>query len=279
MNRSFFYLILFFAGALMMPSCKQKTLDMTILTTTMYEDAVFEGIHVEDAWQVTIVQDSQKKGVELEYSAFLEDYLRVVKEGSTLDISFSQRLNLPVNTVKNATVYVSSLDKLALSEASSIELQGSFVSDSLSVEMEEASTLRGGCYSGKLNMELHEASVVADFVAEGATCHLILEEGSVFKGTLTASDLLDVEISDASRMTTYGGNTPFAKVTMEEAGFLNMTQTVTQEMHIDMRSASEASVNVINRIDGSLQDASKLFLIGNPITNLNCDDTSTLSPL
>ena len=279
MNRRYLYLVLFFTGALMLSSCRDKTLDMTVLTKTMYENVAFDEIYAEDAWQITIVQDSERQGVELEYSAFLEEYLQVMKSGSALNISFSQRLNLPAQTVKNAKVYVSSLEKLSLTEASMVELQGCFAGRSLVVNLGEASVLKGGFFTGNLNMELDEASIVADFSAEGATCHLNLEEGSVFKGSLTAYELLEVEVSDASRMTTYGGSAPVANVALEEASFVNMTQTMTDEMYITMKSASEASVNVINRIDGTLQDASMLYLIGNPIMNLNCDDSSTISPL
>lgn len=273
-------MILFFVGVLMLPSCKDnKTLDMNVLTNTLYEDAFFDEIRMEDAWQVTIVQDSQRKGVELEYSAFLEDYLRIVREGSALDIAFTQRLNLPSQTVKNATVYVPSLRKLVLKEEASAELQGDFHGDKLEVTQKEKSKLRGGCYHGSLMMELSDASMVVDFTTEGDSCVVLLEDASVFKGTLTATSHLDLQVKDESRFTTYGGNAPITIINMDNKAFLNMTQTVVGTMFVELSSASEANVHVVDRLQGSLRDASVLYYQGNPILQVDCDTTSHLYSL
>ncbi len=279
MNRRYFYGILFLLGALLMPSCKDKTLDMTVLTKTLYEDAVIDEFHVEDAWQVTIVQDSSKKGVELEYSAFLEEFLKIVKEGSALDIAFTQRLNLPSQTVKNATVYVPSLRKLVLEEEASAALQGEFYGNKLEVTQKDKSTLRGGSYFGSLTMALSDASKVVDFTVAGDSCGMSLEDASVFKGTLTASTLLDLQIKDESRLTTYGGNTPTTIINMSNKAFLNMTQTVVDEMFIEMSSSSEANVRVVSSLEGVLRDTSVLYYQGNPVLNVDCDTTSHLLPL
>lgn len=260
-------------------ACRDKELDMTVLTNTIYEDAVIDALNVEDSWNVTVVQDSMKRGVELEYSAFLEDYLQLVKEGSTLDIRFSQRLNLPAATVKHATVYVSSIRQITLKEAATLDLQGSFAGDSLVVDLKEATTLRGGTFYGDLVMELDEASAVGDFSAEGARCSVTLKDASVFKGILSFTEMLDVAVSDASRMTTYGGAAPVATVSVEEAGFLNMTQTAVGEMHIHLCSASEASVYAATLLEGTIRDASTLYHAGPAVLQIDGDDSSSIYPL
>lgn len=277
MSKKQLYLILFIVGALMLPSCKDKTLDTTVLTKTMYEDVVFDEIHAEDAWQVIIVQDDQKRGIELEYSAFLEEYLKMTKEGSSLDISFTQRLNLPLNTVMTVTVYVPSLSKLVLEEAASAELQGDFHGDRLEVLLKEKSSLRGGNFFGALLMELSDASKVVDFTADGDSCSVLLENVSVFKGTLTAAARLDLQIKDGSRFTTYGGSATQANIYMTDLAFLNMIRTVVDVMYIELNSASEATVYVVDRLEGSVREASVLYYQGYPVLNVDCDSTSNLS--
>lgn len=252
---------------------------MTVLTKTLEEDAVVDVINVEDAWEVTIVQDEHRRGVELEYSAFLEEYLMVHSDGSALEVGFKQRLNLPSATVKHATVYVPSLRELYLKEAVSAVIQGSFVGDRLLVELDDAATLCGGSFTGELQMALDGASVVGDFSAEGTKVNLSLEGASVFKGILTATEKLDIHVVDASRMTTYGGYAPLASVNVESASFLNMTQTEVGEMHINLSSAAEASVKATTLLEGSVKDASTLYFEGQPQLQLDSDESSSVHPL
>ena len=274
------YLIIALIGVLMgLASCRDKDLDMTLLTKTLYEDAVFDALYAEDAWNVILVQNSLKRGVELEYSAFLEEYLQIRKDGSMLDMRFTQRLNLPNATVKNATVYVPSLRQVTLREAATVDLQGSFAGDSLVLDLKEATTLRGGLFLGNLAMELDDASTVVEFSAEGEACSLILRNASVFKGILSFSETMDLTVSEASRMTTYGGNAPVATVTVEEASFLNMTPTAVGKMLIHLRSTSEASVRVTALLEGTVEDGSTLYHAGPANLQVECDETSSMKPL
>lgn len=265
-------------GVLMMSSC-QEELDMTVLNKTLYGNATFTEIEAEDAWNVTVIQDNQRKGVELEYSAFLEEYIKVVNEGSKLSIGFSQRLNLPANTVKNITVYVQSLSSIVLEEAVSMNLQGVFSSPAISVELTEASTLRGGSFNGNLELEMDEASTVVDFIAEGEVLKLELDDASVFKGTLTALSRLEIDVENTSRLTTYAGSAPAADVHVKDAGFINMLQTHVTTMSLTVKNASEANVNVSDRIEGAVQGASVVYYQGLPVIALDCDETSSISPL
>lgn len=265
-------------GVLVLSSCHEE-LDMTVLNKTLYENATFTEIEAEDAWNVKVVQDDQKKGVELEYSAFLEEYLKVVNEGSKLSVGFSQRLKLPSNTVKNITVYVQSLSSIVLEEAVSMDLQGVFSSAAIHVDLTEASTLRGGCFNGNLELEMDEASTVVDFNAVGEVLKLELDDASVFKGTLTAYNRLEMDVENASRVTTYSGSAPTADVHVKDAGFLNMLQTSVRTMNLVVKNVSEASVNVTDRIEGLVQDVSVVYYQGLPVIALDCDETSTIAPI
>ena len=74
-------------------SCRDKELDMTLVQKTVFQDATVTAVSAKDAWNVVVVQD-EETFVELEYSAFLEDYLQVTMEGEAIHIGFIQHLYL-----------------------------------------------------------------------------------------------------------------------------------------------------------------------------------------
>ena len=258
-KQSIFWIII---GLMLFSSCRDKDLDMTVLHKTLFDGAAITEITAEDAWNVTIVQDAEKSFVELEYSAFLEEYLRVVKEGPELKIGFSRYLNLPANTVKNAIVHTASVQKLDFSEAVTALLVGDFPAAMLEMELDDAVTCKGGSFGGVANLKLNDASTMVDFCFNGLFCSLELDDASVFKG-----------------LTTYGGTTPEAIVGVRDASHLNMVKTAVTNMHINVSEASEACVNVSGTLSGTVTGVSKLFYQGNPIINVDCDDLSTFEPL
>lgn len=271
-------LYLFAACLLLLASCKEE-LDMSLVQKTLYEGADFDEVTVDDAWQVTILQSNGKTGVTLEYSAFLEPYLRARQEGTKFELGFTRLLNLPSNTVMNATLYVPSLKKLSLNDASRVTLEGDFEAPSIEVTLDDAAMLRGGRLAGDLHLELDNASTVVDLVAEGDQLTLSLDNASVFKGQLFARTLLGIVEDNASRMTLYEGDTPKADIRLRSVSFLNMVPVRAEEVEVDLGDASEASVTAVQRLAGPVNDASKLFYGGSPALFVECDETSSCRPL
>lgn len=274
------YCLTLLLGLLAFVGCREKDLDMTLMSKTIYEGAVINEITASDAWHVTVIQD-ENTFVELEYSAFLEEYLRVTNSDSELKIGFSRSLNIPSNTVMNATVHTPSLQKVHLSEAVSAVLDGHFPEASLTMELEDAATCKGGDFSGRADVKLSSASTLVDCYFHGPLCNIELDDASVFKGWFT-EDSLFVKLNGASRLTTYGGVVGGAKVEVSEASSLNMLQTyISRMMFIVVQDASEASVAVTRPaiLKGFVMNASTLHYQGNPILDVGCDATSTLSPL
>ncbi len=263
---------MFFAG------CREKELDMTLVQKTVFDGAIIKDITAEDAWDITVVQDEQTY-VELEYSAFLEEYLRVTMEARELKIGFSRYLNLPGNTVMRAVVHTPSVENLHFSEAVKATLQGEFSGDLLTIILDDAATCKGGRFTGKVDLELSDASKMVDFDFEGETCSVKVSDASTFKGNLLVADRLDIVVEDASHLTTYGGYAPRAEVEVSDASSLNMLETEVGMMHITVKDASEASVNVSGTLEGTVKDASELYYKGNPTLNVTCDDTSIIRPL
>lgn len=271
------YLVLLL-GLLTFVGCREKELDMTLVQKTVYDDATITAVTATDAWNVTIVQD-ERTYVELEYCAFLEEYLKIQMESYELSIGFYRHLYLPANTVMNATVHTSSVEKLQFSDATRAILEGVFPETNLMVELSDAATWKGGRFSGKADLDLSDAAKMVDFDFEGETCSVKVSDASTFKGTLSVTDQMNIVVEDASHMTTYGGYAPQAEVEVSDASSLNLLETEVGTMHITVKDASEASVYVTHTLEGTIKDASELYYKGTPSLNVICDDSSTIRPL
>lgn len=265
-------------GLMVFTGCREKDLDMTVMNKTFYEGATMNEITVEDAWSVSFVLDTVKSYVEVEYSAFLEEYLLIKQEGTSLFIGFNTNLyNLPGNTVMHATVHTAAINKLSLSDAVSAAFGGGrYPETALVLEMEDAATLRGGYFKGTADIKMSDASTCAEFYFEGTTCQIELDEAAVFKGSLNVSGDLTVSLKDGARLTEYWGEINNADVSVTDASNLNMATSWINRLHIDVNSASEATVNVVESLEGMVHNVSKLYYSGHPTLNVDCDETSIL---
>lgn len=264
------------AGLLLFTACREKDLDMTVLHKTLYEGAAMSEITVKDAWDVVILQDAEASYVELEYSAFLEDYLKVQLNGSALFVGFTRHLYFPSNTVMNVTIHTPMVHKLSFSDAVFAALDNLNLETDLTLELEDAASCRGGHFKGNADLKLSDASTCVELYIEGADCKVTLEDASVLKGCLNVSGDLTMKLEDASRLTEYWGVINRATVEVSDASNLNMATSWINRMHIDVDDASEATVNVAESLEGKVHDASKLYYSGNPVLNVDCDETSIL---
>ena len=259
-------------------SCK-KEVDMTLVQKTVLENADIRQIEISDAWEVTVVADSCTF-VELEYSAYLEEGIRAIMEGTQLEIGFTSNVYPVINSVFRATVHTTQLEKLEADDASTVQCSGEFTSQTLEVELSDASNCNGLVFSGEsCHINVEDASLLTGFHFVGNRCTAELESASQFNGQIEASDRLEIELEDASRFVNKGGETTVAHIKAHDASRLNMVETRVGEMHVDLSSASEATVWVNNVIDGALTSASTLFYKGNPQIQVNCSEDSEIIPL
>ena len=261
--------LMFFSG------CRDKELNMTVMNQTIYEGVEINEITAEDAWCVAVIQD-ENTFVELEYSAFLEDYMQVRHEGSSFFIGFARHLNFPDNTVMNVTVHTPMVRKLSFSDAVFAALDNLNLVTDLTLELEDAASCRGGHFKGNADLKLSDASKCVELYIEGTNCKVELDDASVLKGSLNVSGNLTMVIKDASRLTEYWGQIYTADVEVSDASYLNMATSWITHMNIRVKDASEATVNVVESLEGWVHDASKLYYSGNPTLNVDCDETSHL---
>ncbi len=272
--------ILFLCVALCFATSCKKDVDMTLLQKTVLENADIRALEVGDAWQVTVVADSSTF-VELTYSAYLEPYLKTKMEGTKLELGFAGNVRPVINSTFRATVHTDKIENIEAEDAAELSFSGHFsaTSDSLIVHLEDASVCIGLDYSG------HECKVVIEDASQFLGFHLTSTNGEVkvsdastCKGNFDMSFHLVASLSDASQLITFGGVTPYGMIKLQDASLLNMAQTEVREMHVDLSSASEATVNVSDSMEGTLTEASTLYYKGHPQLNVDCSDDSQLIP-
>ena len=267
--------------ALFATSCK-KDVDMTLTQKTLFENADIRQIAVGDAWQVTVVYDSINTFVDLEYSAYLEPYLKAKMEGTRLEVGFSGIVRPTINSTFRATVHTDKIEKIETNDASELQFSGHFTatSDDLTIRLEEASVCTGLDYSGHdCKMVIEDASQLLGFRIASTNSEVSVSDASTCKGVFDVSSHFVANLSGASRLITLDGAASFGNIKLQDASLLNMAQTEVGTMHVDLSGASEATVNAIFILEGLLTDASTLFIKGHPQLNVDCSDDSQVIPL
>ena len=259
-------------------SCK-KEVDMTVMQKTMFENATISQIEVNDGWNVTVVADSNTF-VEVEYSAYLENYLKISMEGSKLHVGFTGKVYAEIGSVYRATVHTDKMEELTSKNESNLQFDGVFSGQNLTIKLSDVSHCFGLVFSGDCcEIEMEGISILGGFQFIGSTCKAILEDASQFNGDIQAADQLEVELDGASRFVNKGEMTDVAIVKLQSASLLNMAETQVGEMQVEISSGSEATVHVTNLLSGTLTEASTLYYIGNPEINVDGFDGSQLIPL
>lgn len=260
-------------------SCK-KEVDMTLVQKTVFENADIRQIEVSDAWQVTVVADSNTF-VELAYSAYLEPFLQAKMNGNQLEIGFTGNLHPVTNSTFRATVHTDKIEKIEAEEASEVQFSGHFsaTSDSLLVHLEDASVCTGLDYSGhECKVIIKDASQLLQFHLTTTNGEVSMSEASTCKGNFDMRFHFVASLSGASRLITFGGAAPYGMIKLQDASLLNMAQTQVGEMYVDLSGASEATVNANDKISGSLIESSTVYYKGHPMIEVDCSNDSQLIP-
>ena len=272
--------ILLLCAALCFATACKKEVDMTLVQKTLYENADIRQIEVEDAWQVTIVADSNTY-IELEYSAYLEPGLNIKKQGTLLEIGFTDNVNPVVNSVFRATIHLKKIEWIEAEDASRLNFTGHFfaTSDTLYVNLDDASVCTGLNYSGAVcEVALEDASHFLDFELSGYNCEVSVSDASTCKGRFDIAFNYVANLSGASQLVTFGGSAYNSTIRLEGGSQLNMVQTEIHALDVDLTGVSEATVNVTERITGSLKEASTLYYMGHPMLDVDCSEDSRIVP-
>ena len=205
-------------------SCK-KEVDMTLVQKTVLENADIRQIEIGDAWQVTLIADSNTF-VELAYSAYLEPNLKAKMDGTKLEIGFTGNVYPAINSVYRAIVHVRQLERVDAEDATRVQCSGSFSGQHIEINLAEATQCTGLSFSGEsCEINLKDASLLAGFQFIGSTSKADLADASQFNGQIQVSERIEVELKDASRFVNSGGTTEQAIVKLQNSSLLNMAET------------------------------------------------------
>ena len=254
---------------------------MTLVQKTVYENNDISMFHVDDAWEVTFVYDSLHSFVELEYSAYLEEYVSVSDTNSWLSIGFKGYVYKQPGSIFKATVHISEQESLFVmaENASVVNLEGHFELEDIDMELHNGSVCNGFAVTSQLcGIDLTDGSQMYGVNFNGTNCTVYAHKGSSCKGYFNVDQSFTTGVGINSQLIVFGGSMPSASIEVKEAGTINMVQAEVNDMHVYLDGASEATVNVTETLSGFLLSGSTLYYKGNPEINVDCSEDSQLIP-
>lgn len=272
--------ILIFCTALcFIISCKKEP-DMTLRQKTVYENNDISLFHIDDAWDVSFVYDSLNSYVELEYSAYLEEYVSVWDTNGWLNIGFRGSVYKQPGSVFKAKVHTSEKEHLYMKveDASVITMEGVFrLEDGLDIELHDGSVCNGFAVTSQWSsISLTHDSQIYGVDYHGTNCAVYAQKGSSCKGYFHVEESFTADVGVSSQLIVFGGNIPSASIEVKNESTINMVQAEVQNMSVYLEGASEATVNVSERIEGSVKEASTLYYKGHPQIDVECSEDSHL---
>ena len=254
---------------------------MTLVQKTVYENNDISLFHVDDGWDVTFVYDSLKSYVELEYSAYLENYISVRDTNNWLNIGFTGKVYPETGSVFKAKVHTSEREHLYIkvNNASVFNMEGLFELESITLELLNASICNSfEVTSQSCGIELTYGSQLYGVNFNGTNCTVYAHKGSFCKGYFNVEQTFTTGVGINSQLIVFGGSMPSANIEVKDAGTINMVQAEVNDLHVYLDGASEATVNVTETLSGFLLSGSTLYYKGNPQIDVNCSEDSELIP-
>ena len=262
-------------------SCKKEA-DMTLVQKTILENNTLSLIHVNHGWEVDIVYDSLNSFVELEYSAYLGDYVLVREINNWLEIGFSQKVYPLAGSVYKATVHTMEKEHLNIraENESVIALKGSFVlTESIDMELTNASTCSEFTVAApSCSILVTEDSQLLNVLFTGTNCSVLATKNSSCKGIFNVEQSFNASAQISSQVIVFGGSMPSATLEAKNEGTINMAQANVETMNVNIAGSSEATVNVSSLISGFLHEGSTIYYKGHPQLDVECSEDSQLIP-
>lgn len=166
------------------------------VTTEMRTVSTFDGVDVQDAIEVDIIQ-SPTQSVEVTTNSNLHEYIVTSIQSGKLVIRLKNNVHIKNDPTIKVKVYINDLTSLKASGASKVEVLGSFITNSIDFELSGASRLYGNYV---LNTSKLNASGASNINISGQINYFDtdLSGATVFKGFNMVVDNLDIEMSGAS---------------------------------------------------------------------------------
>lgn len=264
-------------------SCKKEP-DMTLVQKTVLEDDTLTQFRIDDGWEVAFVYDSLHSFVELEYSAYLEEYVSVKEyEHQVLSIAFNSSFYKQPGSVYKATIHTKERDFLSINaeNKSVVTMEGRFeLESSFEMNLHSASVCSGFDVSASsCSILATEESQLLGAHYDGTSCYALVTKNSCCKGDFTVGESFTADVVIQSQLIVFGGSMPSTRIEAKDASTINMAQAEVGDMYVLLDGASEAAVKVDNTLSGFLLAASTLYYKGHPQLDIDCSEDSFLIPL
>lgn len=201
------------------------------LLTKKYAFSDFRSLSVSNSFEVNLVQD-EKWFVEVEYSDYLEDYLAVSVNGETLRLGlkslprFVQKLRKNRSAVLKATVHMPRLEKLSMSGATGVTVQGQF-------------SLPGGVFE----LDMSGASKLENMAMDASKARLSLSGASYCKDLTGSFHELDMKVSGAGKCRIDAAVNEW-EVSLSGAADVVLRGPECKKLEIDSSGAAKADVAI-----------------------------------
>lgn len=274
--------ILILCAALCFATSCKKEADMTLVQKTVLENNTLSLIHVNHGWEVDIVYDSLNSFVELEYSAYLGDFILVREINNCLEISFNQKVYPLAGSVYKATVHTREKEHLNIraENESVIALKGPFVlTEAIDMELINASTCSEFTIAAlSCSILVTNDSQLLNVLFTGTNCSVLATKNSSCKGFFNVEQSFNAGAKISSQLIVFGGSIPSATLGAGDESTINMAQANVETMNVNIAGGSEATVNVSGRISGFLLEGSTIYYKGHPQLDVECSEDSQLIP-
>jgi hypothetical protein len=203
----------------------------------------FTNIEVDCAIRVEVAQSDSYR-VSVWASQTLQDYVTATKSGHTLKLSLKSQ-NFSARPIVTVKIAMPQINKLRLGGATNATVRGFNSKESLNVNLSASSALEVETAARTIKCEISGASRLigkvqvddADFVLSGAS--RVMLNGSAENVTLSAWGASKAEMEDLRL----------------------------RDAEINLKGASEATINVQGKLDIDLSSGSRLTYTGNPTIN------------
>jgi len=203
----------------------------------------FTSLDVDCAIRVEVTQ-SEKYKVAIWASQTMQDYVSASKSGNTLKLTLKSQ-NFNARPIVTARITMPHINRLRLGGATNATVRGFNTEESLNLNLSASSMLDIETIAKTINTEISGASRLtgkvlideADFILSGAS--RVVLNGSAVNLTLGAWGASKAEMEDF----------------------------ILQDAGINLKGASEATINVKGKLAIDLSSGSRLTYTGNPMIN------------
>lgn len=219
----------------------------------------FTGVEIDGPFEATLTR-SDAFSVTVSVQPAFRDYVSAVLEGDTLKIGLNPRHPFTVFPGGASTFRV----KITMPQLSRLSLSGA-----------TKGTMADFKSTENLRLEVSGASSLKVKEAEAGDVELRVDGASHISGALAAKGI-EMDVSGAGKVE-LAGSAEGARITASGASRVALLSVPVSTADVRLSGASQATLNVKEKLDVTLADASRLEFQGNPtVGRMNISGASTV---